>query len=267
MGKKRIVTINDNKPEQSKPKESKKTHIAGLKGGQRIAVVEAETVLEEEQPQATETKPEKEIKTQKQDTKSKKQKHGKRYLLLRTKIDPSKNYSVSEAVKLLKETSREKRPDKAEAHFVLVKKGAKGEINLPYYQATAKKVEIASEETIKKIEEGKIDFDVLIAQPAFMPNLVKYAKILGPKGLMPNPKTGTVSERPEETAKKFNSGALSYKTEANAPLVHTVFGKADQKTEELEANLQALVAQIGTKNIKKLSISSTMGPSIKVQAS
>jgi len=146
----------------------------------------------------------------------------------------------------------------------LAKSGIKGEVELPHFQVKTKKVEIASEGTLKKLEAGKIDFDILLSSPVMMPQLTKYAKLLGPKGLMPNPKNGTITDNPEKLAKEFEKPKFSYKSEANAPLIHTIFGKVSQPEKELEANLSTLIKAIGSQNIKKAVIKSTMGPAIKI---
>ncbi len=96
-----------------------------------------------------------------------------------------------------------------------------------------------------------------------MPKLTKYAKILGPKGLMPNPKTGTITDNPKELAKQM-ANKTQFKTEAKAPLIHQVIGKVDFKPRELEANFKALTEAIGINKIKKAVITSTMGPGIKI---
>lgn len=264
MGKKRISIINEEteqvkKERQKKPEKKEKVYIAGSKGGDRIAVVEAEPL-----PQEEKIEPET-VKTEKKAPVRPPKARGKKYLEVKSKVDPAKSYSVSDAVKLLKETSYSKFGGSAEAHLVTIKSGLRGEMELPYFKGKARKVEIASEETIKKLEEGKIDFDVLLTTPAMMPKLAKYAKILGPKGLMPNPKSGTIVESPEKAAKQFEKPTLSYKTESNAPLIHTIFGKVSQPESELEANLKALIKSVGVTNIKKLVVKSTMGPGIKVE--
>jgi len=97
-----------------------------------------------------------------------------------------------------------------------------------------------------------------------MPKLAKYAKILGPRGLMPNPKAGTITDNPEELAKKL-AGKTSWKTEAKAPLIHLTIGKVSQPEHQLEENFKALVAAIGQKNIKKAVLAPTMGPGIKIK--
>lgn len=248
MGQKRITIIGEVLPEESSKK--------------------IDSVVTEE-PKTEETKEEKEFSSgEKKEAPKKPGKvkiRGKAYQAAKTKVEPGKAYSISEAVKLLKETSYASFGGSAEVHFVVNKKGLSGEAVLPHFESKAKVVEIASDETIKKIESNKIDFDILIATPAFMPNLVKFAKVLGPKGLMPNPKTGTITEKPEETLKKLSKAAFIFKTEASAPIIHSVFGKVSQKEEELEANLKALIKTINSKNIISGVVKASMGPAIKIK--
>lgn len=253
MGRKRITVIGDVMPE----KEAKK-----------VVVQEAAHEVVVENP-APEDEAKEEVKAEEKKETAKKsvelKVRGKAYQAAKAKVEPAKVYSITEAIKLLKETSYSSFTGSAEVHLVVNKKGLSGEAVLPHYEAKAKIVEIASDETIKKIENNKIDFDILIATPAFMPNLVKFAKVLGPKGLMPNPKTGTITEKPEETLKKLSKASFVFKTEASAPIIHSIFGKVDQKEEELEANLKALIKAINTKNILSAIVKATMGPSIKVK--
>lgn len=264
MGKKRIAKIGQEQPEKPKTKKKaqkpEKIHFAGLKGGQRLTTVAAEPAAEEKKEEKTVTaKAQKATKAQK-----KIRVRGQKYRIAKIKIDPTKPYPLNEALVLAKETSFSKFDGSLEAHLVVTKTGIRGEAHLPYFQSKAKKIEVANEATLGKIESGKIDFDILLATPAFMPQLVKYAKVLGPRGLMPNPKAGTIVEDPEKAIEKFQNQTFSFKTEANAPLIHTVFGKVSQKNEELETNLQALLSAIGPKNLKKVVIKAAMGPAVKV---
>jgi len=264
MGKKRIAIIGEEsssvKTTEGKEKhrkslkEEKGVHIPGLKGGERVVAVAAEPLPEEQAPQ--EQKSEKKKKASKA--------RGKKYLAKKIKIDPKKGYPLAEAITLLKETSYSRFDGAAEIHLVVAKKGISAEVSLPYFKGKEKRVEIASEETIKKIEAGKIDFDVLLSTPAFMPKLLKYAKILGPKGLMPNPKNGTITEKPEEAIKTYQKASLSIKTESSFPLIHAVFGKISQPEKELEENLKALLSAVGARNIRKAVIKATMGPGIRI---
>lgn len=249
MGQKRITVIGEVLPEEEKSPKEMKPEVA------------------EEAPKTEETQEEVKEEVKKEEPKKQPGKarvRGKAYQGAKTKIEPGKTYALTEAVKLLKETSFAKFGGSAEVHFVVNKKGLSGEVALPHFEVKSKKVEVATEETLAKLEAGKIDFEVLVATPAFMPKLVKYAKVLGPKGLMPNPKSGTITEKPEDAFKKFEKAGFSYKTESSAPIIHAVFGKVSQKDEELEANLIALIKAINAKNIIAGVIKATMGPAIKI---
>jgi len=100
-----------------------------------------------------------------------------------------------------------------------------------------------------------------------MGRIAKLAKILGPKGLMPNPKSGTISDKPEELAKKYEKGIIKWKTEAKAPLIHQIVGKLSYDDKKILDNIKALIDSIGKSNIVDLYITSSMSPSIKVDIS
>jgi large subunit ribosomal protein L1 len=122
------------------------------------------------------------------------------------------------------------------------------------------------EALIKKIEAGEINFDVLITEPRYMPQLAKFAKVLGPKGLMPNPKNGTVTANPELKKQELEGGKITIKGEKKAPLMHVSLGKTSAETKALVENLQALETALRGK-LLKMSISATMSPSVKVTLS
>jgi large subunit ribosomal protein L1 len=130
---------------------------------------------------------------------------------------------------------------------------------------------VGNEELIDNITQGNIDFDLLIATPNMMPKLAKLGRVLGPKGLMPSPKSGTVSSTLTETLTDFKKGKFEYKADKTG-IVHATFGKVDFTETQLAENLQAFYNSIeknrpsGVKGkyFKSLSICSTMGPSIKL---
>lgn len=188
----------------------------------------------------------------------------RRYRLIRTKVDRTQTYPLKKAITLLLSISNTKFTGSIEANFILKESGQKFEISFPYSTGKTKKVAIATDELLKKIEAGKIDFDCLIASPEIMPKLAKLAKILGPKGLMPNPKDGTISPDPEKLKKQLESGKTILKSEKKAPLLHTVVGKTNQSQKQIEENILKLINTIGTQNITKLTISSSMSPGIKI---
>lgn len=193
-------------------------------------------------------------------------KHGRsqRYLDAKAKLK-DEAYPVDQAVALLKEISRVKFDPSVELHLNLIVDKVGGELQLPHGTGKTVRVEIASDKTLVKLNDNKIDFDVLIAAPMMMPKLAKYAKILGPKGLMPNPKNGTISSDPEAAAKKFAGGLIHYKSEPKAPLMHLVVGKLSFKNEDLIDNLRAVINAVAPKNISAAFICSSMSPSIRLQ--
>ncbi len=192
-------------------------------------------------------------------------KHGRsqRYLEAKAKLK-NEVYSPAEAIVLLKEISKVKFDPSVELHLNLNVDKVSGELQLPHGNGKKLTVEIASDKTLVKLNDGKIDFDVLIAAPAMMPKLAKFAKILGPKGLMPNPKNGTISAEPETAAKKFSGGLIHYKSEPKSPLIHLVIGKLSFKEDQLVDNLQAVINSVQPKNISAAFICSSMSPSLKL---
>jgi large subunit ribosomal protein L1 len=188
------------------------------------------------------------------------------------KIDKAKQYNLKEAISLLKDIKRAKFDETVELHINTNEKGVSGSLTLPHGTGKQMKVEIADqakdpkklEELIKKIEAGQIDFDILIATPDSMSHLARVARFLGPKGLMPNPKSGTVHPKPDEAAKKFEGGQMNFKTEAKAPVIHMSIGKLSFEENKLEDNAKAFLTAVQTKNIKSVTLKSTMSPGIKL---
>lgn len=188
-------------------------------------------------------------------------------------IDKSKLYSVKEAIGLLEKAHLAKFDETVELHINTTQPGIAGQITLPH--GTGKKVRVAilapskdqagADALLKEIEAGKINFDILVATPDAMPKLAKVAKVLGPKGLMPNPKNGTVTPNPEAVAKQYEGGQMHFKTEAKMPLIHTAVGKLSFGEEKLAANIAAFLKAVKMENIKKVVIKSTMSPAIKLQ--
>lgn len=257
MGKTKTAFVGEEVTEKKARKEKpEKVHIAGLKGGQRIKAIEAETIPEEV---TEEQKAEKKTKAPKV--------RGKKYTEAKAKINPTKLYPLKEALALVKETSYSKFDGAVELHLVVKKTGASARVTLPHTAGKEKKIEIASEETVKKLTDGKIDFDVLLATPEMMPKLVPFARLLGPKGLMPNPKNGTLISDVKK-ADSFSGKTLSVKTEKEAPLIHTVVGKVSQADKELVENSEAIFKSLGgTKQIIKAYAKASMGPSVKIAIS
>ncbi len=190
---------------------------------------------------------------------------GKRYLAARKKVDPNKLYDLKAAVKLVKEVSLSKFEGKIEAHVTVLDIGNAGEIVFPHLDLGAKKIVVLNDTILAELKDGKINFDIVVATPATMPKLLAFAKLLGPRGLMPNPKNGTLTDNPEAAIKKLSVAKTVIKTEKKAPVVHMVIAKVSQPEAEIEANVLELIKVIKASKIKKLALCPTMGPSVKVE--
>jgi len=254
----------EQKPENSEPKKDKKTEIESTKtmpgkGGQKLKVVSGEPETEESaKKEEVKAKTEPEIKVGKPKIRSKKYKEAK------AKVDKSTLYSLPKAIELVKQTSFSKFDGTIELHLVVNKTGATANTTLPHSTGKSKKIEFATEKTLENLKKGKIDYDVLLATADMMPKLVPFAKLLGPKGLMPNPKTGTLV-KDKAAADKFSSDQLYLKTEKGAPLIHTILGKVSTEDKKLLENLEAILAAISKNRIERAYLSSTMGPSVKIE--
>lgn len=267
MGKTKTAFVGEEVEGTKKPlgkargkEKPEKIHIAGLKGGQRIKAIEVEPLVEEK------TEGPERLKGAEGKTKAPKLR-GKKYLEAKAKINPVNPYSLPEAIALVKKTSYSKFDGAVELHLVVKKAGLSAQTTLPHSAGKEKKIEIASDETIKKLEAGKIDFDVLLATAEMMPKLVPFARTLGPKGLMPNPKNGTLITDIKK-AKGFSGKSLTIKTEKEAPLMHIVFGKVSQTDKELVENAEAIIKALGgPKQIVRAYTKASMGPSIKIAIS
>lgn len=204
----------------------------------------------------------------------------KKYQGVVSELDKSHSYSVVEAVELVKKSSYTKFVGSLEAHVNTAQTGIRGLVSLPF--TTGKKLTILAfgdnandsgadiigdEETIEVINSGKVNFDLVVTTPSWMSKLAKVARILGPRGLMPNPKNGTITSDLKKAVEGFQAGKTEYKSESKAPVVHLNLGKLDQPTEELVANVKTLVITIGKSRVKKISLAPTMGPSVKVTLS
>lgn len=287
MGKIKIATLGSEeeaalkdkqrvKREEKKKRElSQKVHIPGMKGGQRVKSVGASEEEIEKLAKLAETV-EKDQQTgihlRKEEDKPKKSRvrnRSKLYKQALMKVDHNRLYPIGEGLTLLREVALAKFDETVELHLNTSDKGLRGNVQLPHGTGKEMKVAIADAGSIDKIledvEQGIIDFDMLIAQPSVMGKLAKVAKFLGPKGLMPNPKNGTISEKPEEVAKKFQGGSVNWKTEAEFPIIHAVIGKLSFKDKQLEENFKALIKSITPDKIQKVTLKSSMSPGIKIQ--
>lgn len=191
---------------------------------------------------------------------------GSLYRKAKMVADKKKLYSIDEAVKLLKKIAFEKFSSPVELHINVESVGLRGEIALPHGTGKNIRVLVFDDVIEKEIKSGVISFDVLIARPDDMKRLVPFARLLGPKGLMPSLKKGTVSETPEKIVKKFKT-ALHYKTEAKAPLIHQVIGLASFEEKQLVENITAFLRAVEVKNIRKAFVCTAMSPSLTLDLS
>ena len=210
-------------------------------------------------------------------------------------IDQSKTYNMQEAFKIIKENSKVKFNESVDVSINLgidAKKSdqnVRGSLVLP--NGTGKSVKVAvfcegdeakaakengadiigMEDLAENIKKGEINFDILIATPDTMKMVGPLGQILGPKGLMPNPKTGTVSKDVAKAVKNAKSGQVQYRTD-KAGIIHCSIGKVDFSEQMLEENLSSLIAELNRvkpasakgKYLKKISVSSSMGLSLNL---
>lgn len=282
MGKKRIAVLGEPSfAKASEGKEKKKSKSGSpdetgrrlVKSGKQhghLADVGAEALKEaaviEEKEKKLESEITKEVKKEGKEAKKEikpAKTRSKKYLQAKKEIDKTKFYPLSESIKLLKKISISHFNGSVDVHLNVNETGLKGTVEFPYSTGKTQVVKIADEQLIKDLEKGKVNFTILIATPQMMPKLVKFAKLLGPKGLMPNPKSGTISDNPEETAKKITQ-KTQFRTETKVPLIHLSIGKINDAEKNLEANFKTLIKAVGKRNIKKAILAPTMGPSIKV---
>ncbi len=210
-------------------------------------------------------------------------------------VDIKKVYTAEEAVELAKKTANTKFVGSLEVHIrtnIDAKKtdqAVRGTVSLPNGTGKTKKVAafvteakekvakeagaaiVGGEELIKQIKETeKTDFDVAVAEPAMMPKLAQIAKILGTRGLMPNPKTGTVGENIAQLVKEIAGGKVTFKNDDSGN-IHQIIGKSNFDSKQLLENLKALLEAVqsakpqGIKGqfVSGMSINVTMGPGIK----
>ncbi len=203
-------------------------------------------------------------KAKKTAAKPKKSTRSKKYKAVRAKVDRTKTYDPFSAIELVKKLSYTKFEGTISVHLEVKEQGLQKKVSFPHSTGKELKVEIASEATLKKIEAGEIDFDVLLAKPQFMSKITKYAPILGPQGLMPNPKNGTLTVNPEQKKQELESGTMNLKTERKAPLIHVPIGKTNTDTKKLLENLKALLKAFQGK-LLKVTLSATMSPGVKVE--
>jgi len=222
-------------------------------------------------------------------------KRTKRYKNILAKVDRTKHYSYEDAIKLLSEMKSAKFDETAEAAFrlgvdpkhaeqmvrsvVLLPHGLGKPVRVAVFAKGEKEKEakeagadfVGAEDLIKKIQDGWLEFDKAVATPDLMSQVSKLGKILGPRGLMPNPKTGTVTFEVKKAVEELKKGKLEFKVDKTG-IVHCAFGKLSFGPEKLKDNFSALAEAVirakpdnakGT-YIKSVVVKSTMSPGIKI---
>lgn len=224
-------------------------------------------------------------------------KHGKKFREAAAKVDRTAVYTPLEAVKLVKELANAKFDETVEAHFRLgidtrkADQNIRGSISLPH--GTGKTVRVAvfaegaqaeqaaeagadvigSDQLIAQIQKGEINFDAAIATPMMMAKVGRIGKILGPRGLMPNPKLGTVTMDVAKMVSELKAGRVEYRADRYG-ICHVPLGRVSFDEQKLVENYAALYTEIlrvkpasaKGKYVKSISVSSTMGPGVKIDS-
>ena len=231
-------------------------------------------------------------------TRPRQERRGKKYRELVKDVDLSKVYTLDEALELATKTSPTKFDASVEVHVRLgvdprqADQNVRATVALPH--GTGKDVRVAvfapesdhdgakkagadivgDEAFIAQLDKEVIDFDILVATPQYMPKLGKYARLLGPRGLMPNPKSGTVSTNVAQAVKEAKAGKVEYRVDKQA-IVHLSIGKVSFGAGKLSDNARAFLSSLASQKpasikgvyVKSISLATTMGPGIKVENS
>lgn len=225
-------------------------------------------------------------------------KRGKKYQEAAKLVDRSKAYDVEEAISLVKETAKANFDETVEAAFRLgvdpkkADQQIRGAMVLPHGTGKTQRVlvfakgekakeaeeagadYVGEQDLINKINQGWFDFDVIVATPDMMAEVGKLGRVLGPKGLMPNPKTGTVTFEVEKAVKEIKAGKVEYRVDKSSN-IHVPIGKISFDNDKLVENFKALAEQLvkvkpqaakGT-YMRNAAVTSTMGPGIRVDVS
>src|SRR3990167_8739262 len=282
MGRPKVKIIDDSQVEEIKEKPSKdkrervksetaeaispvetskeETRGDGEEGSRRVAAVS-----EANEDARRKTEPAGPRAAQKSQKPGKAKPRGKKYQEITKDLDRTKSYPLNEAIETVKKLSYSKFNATLEAHINTSQTGIRGLVSLPF--AAGRKLRIlafgkgadtsgadiiGSEEIIEEINKGKVNFDLVVTTPEWMPKLAKVARILGPRGIMPNPKNGTITSDLKKAVEGFQAGKTEYKTEPKSAVIHLGLGKLDQSTEELSANVKTLLQTLGKTRIKKV---------------
>jgi len=273
------------------PSEEKSTAKAGKRSAKAIKEAEEKQAKEERKAHAAEEsddKPKQPVKA----TRSRLERQGKNFRKAAEQIEKAKAYALGEALELAIKTSPVKFDATVELHINLnvdprhADQNIRDNLVLP--AGTGKKVRVAVfadentegadisgvEALVKQLDKGVLDFDILISTPANMPKLGKYARVLGPRGLMPNPKSGTVTNDVTRAIAEAKAGRVEYRVDSTG-IVHIGVGKVSFGAKKLEDNVRAVLTSVkGNKPnsvkgtyLKSMYLTTTMGPSMVLASS
>jgi ribosomal protein L1 len=299
-----VAQMATEKPEEivaKEPKEEKKIAKAG-KRSEKAQKEVAEKIAKEDRKVKGDTTPQEGVeakaKQKQKPTRSKLERRGKNYRKVAEQIEKGKLYSLKDALELATKTNVGKFDGTVEIHLNLnvdprqADQNVRGTVSLP--NGTGKTVRVAvfaaaadaekakkagadltgEEELLAKLDKEQLDFDVLIATPANMPKLGKYARLLGPRGLMPNPKSGTVTANVAKAVQEAKAGRVEYRVDKQG-IVHQGVGKVSFGGDKLYTNAKAFIDNLSANKpssikgalMKGIAISTTMGPGIRVDVS
>lgn len=256
MGNQKTKVVGEEPIEKAKGKKEKGKVEKIVENIDNPEVAESQEKIEEA--------PKKKVKQGKAKVRSKK------YQEVYALIDHNTKYEISDAIELVKKTTLTKFDGGVEVHIRLLAKSGKpeqvrGMLKYPHSTGKTIKVVILDEKIAEEIEKtGKAEADIYLTTPENMPKIAKLAKILGPKGKMPNPKSGTITSDPKKTADELAGGQVEYKTDKFGNL-HQMIGKVSADEKALTENFQAILTLLPKEKITSLNICATMGPAIKVQ--
>lgn len=292
--KKSTENVTKEDSTNSKKPTANPEHITKAGKHSKKAIIEAEAKAKKEERKKITKNTEEEVKP-KVIIKPRVIKYSKNQKAARELVNSNKLYELKEALELLPKLSKTKFDATAEVHVSLSIDTKQSEQNLRTSAAlpagSGKSVKVAviasdkdsqaakkagadstnAQDILAEIQKGKLDFDVLIATPEKMADLGRHAKVLGPKGLMPSPKSGTVTNNPAAMVEEIKRGRAEIKNDSSG-IVHVPFGKLSFKTVDLENNLRAILSAIKTNKpngvkgtyIKSIYVTSSMSPSIKL---
>ena len=195
---------------------------------------------------------------------SPKRARSKKYVTTRSKVDKTKKYTTLEAVTLIKKLSYTKFDGTLTLDGVVREVGKVASVTFPHATGKSIRVAIVDDALLAEIEAGTLNFDALVTAPQYMPKLAKFARVLGPKGLMPNPKNGTVTPKPENKKAELERGTFDLKTEKKTPVIHVSVGKVSMDDAALVENIETLLT-IAKGKLVSASLCATMSPSVKLE--